>query len=127
MDIDKISQTYSQFHDTAQQAFQLLEDVMTKMQTAADNGDTQAGEWVGELQKVAETFQGGQTHASDLLQQFHGVMSTIGQKSEGDAKEGNNNGLSNLVSNFLQSDIGKSLEAGAMEKIGSGFLSKFFK
>lgn len=127
MDFDKIGQTYTSFRETAEQAFKLLDGVMASMQNAADNGDSQAGEWVEQLKKVASTFEDGHGNADDLVQQFHGVMSMLGNKSEGENKEGGESSSSNMISSFLQSDLGKSIESSAMEKIGSGFLSKLFK
>lgn len=127
MDIEKISQTYTTFRNTAEQAFKLLDGVMGSMQNAADNGDSQAGEWVEQLKKVAATFQDGQGSADNLLQQFHSVMSLLGEKNDSEGKEGEGSGSSDLISSFLKSDLGKSLESSAMEKIGSNFLGKFFK
>ncbi|MXV36176.1 MULTISPECIES: hypothetical protein [unclassified Saccharibacter] len=128
MDIEKIGETYTNFRNTAEEAFKLLDGLIGHMQNAADNGDSQAGEWVEQLKKIASTFQDGQGSADSLLQQFHGVLSLLGQKNEAENKEGGeNSGTANMISSLLNSDLGKSLESGAMQNIGSTLLGKLFK
>ncbi|WP_237442380.1 hypothetical protein [Saccharibacter sp. 17.LH.SD] len=127
MDFEKISENYTQFRSTAEQAFQLLDGLIGKMQGAADNGDSQAGEWVNELKKAADLFQGSQGNIGELLQNVHGVMSLLGQNNSENKEGGENNATTNVVSNFLNSDLGKSFASGTAEKIGGGFLSKLFK
>lgn len=124
MDLSKIEQAYTQYGDVIQQAFQLLDNLITKMREAAANGDDKAAEWADELQKISQTLQGGQSHIGQLLQQFHGVMSALGNS---DAKTESGHSVSDLVSGFLNTDAGKSIQQGAMAKLGENFLGRFFK
>ncbi|TPW36706.1 hypothetical protein [Oecophyllibacter saccharovorans] len=137
MDLSKLEQAYTQYAGVAQQAFQLLENLISKMQEAAQNGDEKAGHWAAELQQVVQTLEGGQTHIGTLLQQFHGALSAFGGNSSaasttdtteagatGTAASGaTSHGLGGLVSDFLNSDIGKSIEQGALGKLGKMFKS----
>ncbi|TPW35464.1 hypothetical protein [Oecophyllibacter saccharovorans] len=139
MDLSKLEQAYTQYAGVAQQAFQLLENLISKMQEAAQNGDEKAGHWAAELQQVVQTLEGGQTHIGTLLQQFHGALSAFEGNSSaaasttaagseagaaGTAASGtSSHGLGGLVSDFLNSDIGKSIEQGALGKLGKMFKS----
>ncbi|MBA5725188.1 hypothetical protein [Bombella favorum] len=118
MDIEKIEQSYTQFRNTAQEAFQLIDRLIGQMQDASQNGDTQAGEWAESLQRIASIFQNGQGHAGDLVGQLAGLVSHLGEKSGDEGSSEQSGGFANF---------GKTLQQDVIQEIGSGLLSKFFR
>ncbi len=117
MDIEQIEQSYTQFRNTAQQAFQLIDRLIGQMQDASQNGDTQAGEWAASLQQVANIFQSGQGHAGDLVGQLAGLVSHLGEK--------NGNAASSEQDGFAS--FGKALQQDVIQEIGGSLLKKFFR
>ncbi|MCX5613922.1 hypothetical protein [Bombella saccharophila] len=118
MDIEQITQSYTQFRNTAQEAFQLIDRLTGQMQEASQNGDEQAGEWAESLQKISSIFQNGQGHAGDLVGQLAGLVSHLGEKTDG-ASSGEQGGD---VANF-----GKSLQQDVIQEIGGALLKKFLR
>ncbi|MCX5615530.1 hypothetical protein NQF87_00835 [Bombella sp. TMW 2.2559] len=118
MDIEQIEQSYTQFRNTAQEAFQLIDRLIGQMQDASQNGDTQAGEWADSLQKVASIFQSGQGHAGDLVGQLAGLVSQLGEKNGGEGSSEQNSGFASF---------GKALQQDVIQEIGGSLLKKFFR
>lgn len=118
MDLEKIEQSYTQFRNTAQEAFQLIDRLIGQMQDASQNGDAQAGEWAASLQQVANIFQNGQGHAGDLVGQLAGLVSHLGEKSGGEDSAEQNGGFASF---------GKTLQQDVIQEIGGSLLKKFFR
>ncbi|MCL1513117.1 MULTISPECIES: hypothetical protein [Acetobacteraceae] len=118
MDIEQIEQSYTQFRNTAQQAFQLIDRLIGQMQDASQNGDAQAGEWAASLQQISSIFQNGQGHAGDLVGQLAGLVSHLGEKNGGESSGEQGSGFASF---------GKALQQDVIQEIGGNLLSKFFR
>jgi hypothetical protein len=79
MDIQTIDSQYSQLQSQAQQTVGELKDLATKLQTAAQGGNTDAREWLLDLKSIALAIQAEQNQVSNLLQALHGFVENQSQ------------------------------------------------
>jgi hypothetical protein len=79
MDIQTIDSQYSQLQTQAQQTVGELKDLATKLQTAAQAGNTDAREWLLDLKSIALAIQAEQNQVSNLLQALHGFVENQSQ------------------------------------------------
>jgi ABC-type transporter Mla subunit MlaD len=79
MDNQTIDSQYSQLQSQAQQTVGELKDLATKLQTAAQAGNTDAREWLLDLKSIALAIQAEQNQVSNLLQALHGFVENQNQ------------------------------------------------
>ncbi len=71
MDIQTIDNAYAQLQQEANQTSQKLQALAAKLQTAAQNGDQNAREWMLDLREIALAVQTEENQVGSLLQAMH--------------------------------------------------------
>lgn len=74
MDIQTIDQNYQQLLQQSQQTIQAITALAQKLQTAANNGDLNAREWLLDLKGITLGFQQEQNQVTLLLQAIHNFV-----------------------------------------------------
>jgi len=74
VDVQTIDMSYSQLQSESQQTVAALSALAQKLQTAAQNGDPNAREWMLDLKEVALGIQNEQNQTSNLLQALHNFV-----------------------------------------------------
>jgi hypothetical protein len=82
MDIQTIDQNYNQLQQQSQQTVQLITALAQKLQTAANNGDQNAREWLLDLKEVTMGFQLEQNQVTLLLQSIHNFVANQAQQPQ---------------------------------------------
>ncbi len=80
MDIQTIDQNYQQLQQQSQQTVQAITNLAQKLQTAANNGDQQAREWLLDLKEITLGFQQEQNQVTLLLQSIHQFVANQSQQ-----------------------------------------------
>lgn len=129
MDVQAIDQTYTQLQSQAQQSVQALQTLGSKLQAAANSGDSQAREWWLDLRELALSFQAEQQQVTALLQALHTAAAsdaarpataTIQQSPPQPAQSGG------FFGNLLNSGFGQAVAAGAGFGIGDDIIKDVF-
>jgi hypothetical protein len=82
MDIQTIDQNYEQLQQQSQQTVQAITELAQKLQTAANNGDANAREWLLDLKSVTIGFQQEQNQVTLLLQAIHNFVASQAQQQQ---------------------------------------------
>jgi hypothetical protein len=80
VDIQTIDQNYQQLQQQSQQTVQAITNLAQKLQTAANNGDQQAREWLLDLKEITLGFQQEQNQVTLLLQSIHQFVANQSQQ-----------------------------------------------
>jgi hypothetical protein len=80
VDIQTIDQNYQQLQQQSQQTVQAITNLAQKLQTAANNGDQQAREWLLDLKEITLGFQSEQNQVTLLLQSIHQFVANQSQQ-----------------------------------------------
>ena len=155
MDVGTIDQQFGQLQAQGQQTAQALQTLGGKLQSAAQNGDPQAREWLLDLRELALSFRDEQSQVSALLQSLHGFVAAQAQTGGfGGAPSPNqqpapyNNqpmpqqtyapqpgyaapapsggGMGGMLGSFLNSGFGRAIETGAGFGIGDELIKDIF-
>lgn len=82
MDTQTIDNTYAQLQQQSQQTVQLITALAQKLQTAANNGDPNAREWLLDLKEITIGFQSEQSQVTLLLQAIHNFVANQAQQQQ---------------------------------------------
>jgi ABC-type transporter Mla subunit MlaD len=82
VDITTIDQSYEQLQAQSKQTVQAITDLAQKLQTAANDGDQNAREWLLDLKGVTLGFQQEQNQVTLLLQAIHTFVATQTQQEQ---------------------------------------------
>jgi ABC-type transporter Mla subunit MlaD len=82
VDIQTIDQNYNQLQQQSQQTVQLITSLAQKLQTAANNGDQNAREWLLDLKEITMGFQQEQNQVTLLLQSIHNFVANQSQQPQ---------------------------------------------
>jgi len=152
MDIQTIDSQYSQLQSQAQQTVGELRDLATKLQTAAQAGNTDAREWLLDLKSIALAIQAEQNQVSNLLQALHGFVENQNQAQQlpqsvpqsgwgqppqpqypqqgypqqGYPQQGYPQGGGGILGGLLNSGFGRAIVTGAGFGIGDDLINKIF-
>jgi hypothetical protein len=80
VDIQTIDQNYQQLQQQSQQTVQAITNLAQKLQTAANNGDQHAREWLLDLKEITLGFQQEQNQVALLLQSIHQFVANQSQQ-----------------------------------------------
>jgi ABC-type transporter Mla subunit MlaD len=153
MDIQTIDSQYSQLQSQAQQTVGELKDLATKLQTAAQAGNTDAREWLLDLKSIALAIQAEQNQVSNLLQALHGFVENQNQAiqqlpqsvpqagwgqppqpqypqqnypQQGYPPQGYPQGGGGILGGLFNSGFGRAIVTGAGFGIGDDIINKIF-
>lgn len=152
MDIQTIDQQYQDLNGQAQKTIQEIQELATKLQTAAQGGNQDAREWLLDLKSVALAIQAEQNQVTALLQALHGFIVNQGQLQpaapqpsspwgqqppgypqpasrgypQGMGMGGQQGGFGGVLNSFLSSGFGRAIELGAGFGIGSDLINAIF-
>lgn len=82
MDTQTIDNTYAQLQQQSQQTVALITALAQKLQTAANNGDPNAREWLLDLKEITIGFQSEQSQVTLLLQAIHNFVANQAQQQQ---------------------------------------------
>jgi hypothetical protein len=88
VDIATIDNAYAQLQQQATQTSQKLQLLASKLQTAAQNGDQNAREWMLDLREVALAVQSEENQVGSLLQAMHAFAVSTMQQQQYPAQPG---------------------------------------
>lgn len=71
MDIRTIDENYEQLRRQSQDTVQAIQNLAQKLQTAANDGDQRAREWLLDLKEITIGFRQEQNQVTNLLQAIH--------------------------------------------------------
>ncbi len=135
MDIQTIDNQYNQLQSQAQQTVMELQNMASKLQTAAQAGDQNAREWFLDLKSIALAIQAEQNQVANLLQALHGFVANQAQQMP-QSPWGNAPSYPSqpaypqqgggILGGFLNSGFGRALEMGAGFGIGDDIINKIF-
>ena len=156
MDVKTIDSQYDQLQKQAQETISELKELAGKLQTAAQNGNQDAREWLLDLKSIALAIQAEQNQVGLLLQALHGFVTNQLQQQvppqqgsvpaagpwgapqsvsapppgyAGGYPQGYSQpmgGGGGMLGGFLNSTFGRALEMGAGFGIGDDLINALF-
>jgi hypothetical protein len=87
MDATTIDQEFGQLQAEFEDVAKTVQSLAEKMQAAEKAGDANAGEWLGDLKRVAEDIDDEQTQAKKLLLAIHDFVGGVAQTQQAPATE----------------------------------------
>jgi len=139
VDVQTINMSYSQLQSESQQTVAALSALAQKLQTAAQNGDPNAREWMLDLKEVALGIQNEQNQTSNLLQALHNFVANQLQQPappyqqppqlqqpgyQQQATSGTAAG--GLLGRFTGGGFGRAIATGAGFGIGNDLINQIF-
>ncbi len=132
MDVQTIDTEYEQLEQEAQQTFQSVEALASKLQAAAQAGDANAKDWLLDLKSVALQVQQEQLQMQTLLQALHGfTVNTLQQQPvpapiEAAAPQPATAPQGGMLQSFMGGGFGRAIEMGAGFGVGNQIISSIF-
>jgi hypothetical protein len=135
MDIATIDSEYSQLEQEAQQTFQSVQALATKLQSADQGGDANAKEWLLDLKSIALQVQQEQLQMQTLLQALHGFAvntmqspapAAVPQQMAAAQPQAMAPQGGGMLQNFLGSGFGRAIEMGAGFGVGNQIINSIF-
>lgn len=134
MDIQAIDGQYQQLEQEAQQTFQAVQALASKLQAADVAGDANAKEWLLDLKSVALQVQQEQLQMQTVLQALHGFVTNSFQQQPVSApavqapavQPGAQASAGGMLENFMGSGFGRAIEMGAGFGVGNSIISSIF-
>jgi hypothetical protein len=87
MDATTIDQEFEQLQTEFQDVATTVQSLAEKLQAAEKAGDANAGEWLGDLKRVAQDIDDEQAQVKKLLLAVHGFVGGVAQAQQAPAPE----------------------------------------
>ncbi len=126
MDVQTIDMSYSQLQSESQQTVAALSALAQKLQTAAQNGDLNAREWMLDLKEVALGIQNEQNQTSSLLQALHNFVANQLQQPGYQQQATSGSVAGGLLGRFTGGGFGRAIATGAGFGIGNDLIKQIF-
>ena len=146
MDVQMIDAAYTQLQSQAQETVKELKALAEKLQTASQNGNQDAREWLLDLRGIALAIQAEQNQVSNLLQALHGfvenqsrAVASVPQAApqpapypqQGYPQQGYPQGYAAYpqqggIAGFFNSGFGRAILTGAGFGIGDDLINRIF-
>jgi hypothetical protein len=134
MDIDTIDSEYRQLEQEAQETFQAIQALASKLQAADQASDPSAKEWLLDLKSIALQVQQEQLQMQTTLQALHGFVGNALQQPQmatqptqmaaaqpAAAAQGGG-----MLQNFMGGGFGRAMEMGVGMGVGNQIIGSIF-